>query len=127
MGRTRHGLVLALVLGLGHSSRAGATLYTTVAPCPMCLAGSYWANIGQIYYAVSTPESGKMGFPDGVMFKDFARPPGQRTMPVVRAPLGGKARRILDDWFRDAAHRRGFEHLRSQLSVKRLYDAHGAQ
>lgn len=53
---------------------AGADLYTTGMPCPMCLGAIQWANIEHLFYGCSLEENSKVGFRDslfaqGIPFK----------------------------------------------------------
>ena len=36
------------------------TLYSTIEPCFMCMGGVFWANIGNIKYAMAEPELNRM-------------------------------------------------------------------
>jgi tRNA(adenine34) deaminase len=53
---TAHGVLLAVTAACrtrGSSMLQGATLYTTVAPCRMCLEAAKWAEVGRLVYAVA--------------------------------------------------------------------------
>lgn len=50
----------------------GCVLYTTAAPCPMCLGGILWANIGKVYYGCTVEDTDRVGFRDG-RFYDYLR------------------------------------------------------
>jgi len=124
---TAHAEVVAIrdaAKTLGRPDLGGAHLYTTVAPCPMCLASSMWANVGKIHYAVSTDEADRLGFPDRVMFKDFQRRPEDRTLKTQR--IGRQdIKNVLDSWFEQPRNQRSFGYLHKQKSIKDLY-ARGA-
>ena len=65
---------------------AGATLYTLYAPsrpCPMCLAAAYWAHVGRIVYACTRDDAAAIGFDDAVLYREIARGPGERRVPMV--------------------------------------------
>lgn len=49
---------------------SGCELYTTSAPCPMCLGAIQWANIKQIYRGCTIEDAEKIGFRDKVFFEN---------------------------------------------------------
>jgi len=115
----------------------GATLYTSVAPCPMCRAVSYWANVGKTYYGISSDESLGYGFPDRAMFTDFAQPESEQVMPLGPLPqtdaadsaaaeeVNQAARTVLDDYFADAENWDLFDGFHRWSHVPGLYEASG--
>lgn len=54
----------ACVRFASHRLPAGCQLYASAEPCPMCFAASFWAGIGQIYFAVPSQVQSKYGFGD---------------------------------------------------------------
>lgn len=64
---TCHGEIVAIrkaEKALGTYDLSGCELYTTGAPCPMCLAAVLWANIGKVYYGCTIEDNAKIGFRD---------------------------------------------------------------
>lgn len=49
---------------LGTYDLSGCTLYTTAAPCPMCLGAILWSNIEMVYYGCNVDDSEAIGFRD---------------------------------------------------------------
>jgi len=41
---------------------AGARLYSTCEPCPMCLSACHWAQINEIYYGAGIEDAARFGF-----------------------------------------------------------------
>src|SRR5262245_35692447 len=63
----------------------GCTLYTTAAPCPMCVAAAYWAGIERIYYSATVEDTLNYGQADNrFLYKELALPPEQRQIPLTR-------------------------------------------
>ena len=64
---TEHGeidAIRAAERALGTIDLSGCTLYTTAAPCSMCLAACLWANVEHVYYGCSLKDSAAIGFRD---------------------------------------------------------------
>ena len=62
-----HGEIQA-IRDAGHNLNSydlsGCTLYTTGAPCPMCLFACLWANVDQVYYGCTHEDNSSIGFRD---------------------------------------------------------------
>lgn len=58
----------------GDFSLAGATLYTSCEPCPLCLSAALWARIDRIVYAADRDDAAAGGFDDRAFYELFARP-----------------------------------------------------
>jgi guanine deaminase len=48
---------------------AGAILYTTCYPCPMCLGACIWANIKTVYYGSTPQDAEAIGFRDDFIYR----------------------------------------------------------
>lgn len=75
----------------------GSELYTTLEPCPMCLAGVYWAKVGIVYFANSSRDAREAGFDDNFILQELTRAPEARRIPTVSAP-SADALRVLREW-----------------------------
>ena len=82
---------------LGTFSLEGAVMYTSCEPCPMCLAAAYWAHISRIYYANTTDDASAIGFDDGYLYEELARPAANRSLPCERV-ASEEARAVFDEW-----------------------------
>lgn len=69
---------------LGDFSLHGCDLYASCEPCPMCLAAIYWSGIDRVVYAASTEDAEAAGFDDALIYRELARPPEKRRLPMVR-------------------------------------------
>ncbi len=81
---TAHAEVNAIRLAcskLGVFSLAGAELYTSCEPCPMCLAAAYWAGVSKIYYGNTREDAKGVNFDDSFIYDQIPLAPTQRTIP----------------------------------------------
>jgi tRNA(Arg) A34 adenosine deaminase TadA len=59
----------------------GCILYTSSAPCPMCLATAYWAGLDGIVFGANVADSKKYGgFDDAFIYEQFIKPPDSRSI-----------------------------------------------
>lgn len=71
----------------GDFSLAGATLYTSCEPCPLCVSASLWARLDRVVFAADRHDAARGGFDDREFYELFGRDPG--TWPTrVEAGLG---------------------------------------
>jgi guanine deaminase len=73
---TAHAEVLAIRRAcqvVGDFSLAGATLYTSCEPCPLCLSATLWARIDRIVYAADRHDAARGGFDDLEFYELFDR------------------------------------------------------
>lgn len=65
-------------------------LYASGEPCPMCLGASYWASVGEIFYACSKQDAhDAVQFPDPIkeFFPDQQLSPEKRTVPFIQKKI----------------------------------------
>ncbi len=89
---TAHGEVVAIRNAcqvLGDFSLAGATLYSSCEPCPLCLAAALWSRVDRVVYAASRAHAAAAGFDDEVFAHLFHTPPTQWPTPVTALDLPG--------------------------------------
>lgn len=68
---------------VGSFKLAGATLYTSAEPCPMCAAAAYWAGIERVFYAATCEDALQYGdFDDTMIYAELRKPVGERSMPA---------------------------------------------
>ncbi|MFH9980919.1 nucleoside deaminase [Streptomyces sp. NPDC017179] len=60
----------------------GCSIYTSGAPCPMCMSAIYWARIEAVYYSCDWKATQAIGFSDDFQYEDFQRPPDQRSISL---------------------------------------------
>jgi guanine deaminase len=56
----------------GDFSLAGATLYASCEPCPMCLAAALWSRVDRIVHAADRHDAARGGFDDLAFYELFA-------------------------------------------------------
>ena len=97
---TAHAEIIAIrgacqTLGAFHLN--GCEIYTSCEPCPMCLSAIYWARIDKIYYANTRSDASNIGFDDGELYKELAKPMSDRTMPMEQL-LRDEALSVFQEW-----------------------------
>jgi guanine deaminase len=82
---------------IGDFSLAGATLYASCEPCPMCLASAYWARISRIVFANTRAEAAAIGFDDAFIYDEIPLDPEKRSVPAVHCPTP-EAKAVFEAW-----------------------------
>jgi guanine deaminase len=78
-------------------SLAGASIYTSCEPCPMCLAAIYWARIGTIFFANTRQDAASIGFDDDFIYREIPLPHDLRAIPISQL-LQEEAILIFNEW-----------------------------
>ena len=81
---TAHAEVVAIrraCTAIGDFSLAGATLYTSCEPCPLCLSAALWARVDRVVFAADRDDAARGGFDDREFYELFAR--DRATWPVT--------------------------------------------
>lgn len=76
---------------------AGAVIYASSEPCPMCLASILWARIGRIVYANDRNVAASVGFDDTFFYEQLALPESQRAVPSSQVQVSGAAL-LFSEW-----------------------------
>ncbi|EMY35177.1 guanine deaminase GuaD [Arthrobacter crystallopoietes BAB-32] len=67
---------------LGTFSLAGASLYSSCEPCPLCLSAALWSRLERVYFAADRHDAARVGFDDAA-FYDYIQGRGEASlMPV---------------------------------------------
>ncbi len=59
-------------------------IYTSCEPCPMCLGAIYWARIKKVYYGNTKQDAARIGFDDGFIYEELAKPLHERSVSFVQ-------------------------------------------
>lgn len=97
---TAHAEVVAIrqaCASLGRFDLAGAEIYTSCEPCPMCLSAIYWARLDRIWYANDRADAARIGFDDALIYREVALAPPERRVPMTRL-LDAEARAAFEAW-----------------------------
>lgn len=78
-------------------SLAGAAIYASSEPCPMCLAAIYWARIDSIVFASDRTVAARAGFDDSKFYDELARDPAARAVAVRQVELP-EGIALFDEW-----------------------------
>ncbi|MGH3940669.1 MAG: nucleoside deaminase [Pseudonocardiaceae bacterium] len=81
----------------GDFSLAGATLYASCEPCPLCLAAALWARVDRVAYAADRHDAARGGFDDREFHDLFARDRATWPMRVEALAVPGSAE-PFDTW-----------------------------
>lgn len=100
---TAHAEMMALRAAgprLGRHLMRDAVMYSSSEPCPMCLAGCYWAEIPRVVYAASSVDVATYGFEDLRYYRELARPAHERSLrgEAVDGPVRETAVAVLRAW-----------------------------
>jgi tRNA(Arg) A34 adenosine deaminase TadA len=99
---TAHAEVMAMreaCRALGQVSLAGAVLYSSCEPCPMCLAASYWARISRIVYGATQHDAARGGFDDAAFYQQMQLPEDKRNVPMTSV-YRAEAALIFHKWMK---------------------------
>ena len=73
---TAHAEVVAIraaCQAVGDFSLAGATLYTSCEPCPLCISAALWARVDRVVFAADRDDAARGGFDDREFYELFTR------------------------------------------------------
>lgn len=83
-------------------SLAGATMYASCEPCPLCLAAALWARVSRVVYAADRRDAARSGFDDAVFHDVISFRGGTDLLEVVHVSVPG-AQRPFEAWLSNPA------------------------
>lgn len=78
-------------------SLAGAEIYTSCEPCPMCLAAIYWARIEKIYYGNTRADAAFIKFDDDFIYTEIPKKIQDRKIPMEQCGHA-EAYEVFKEW-----------------------------
>ncbi|WP_285723902.1 nucleoside deaminase [Psychromicrobium xiongbiense] len=94
--------IRAACASLGTFSLAGATLYTSCEPCPLCVSASLWARLDRVVFAADRHDAARGGFDDLEFYELFTR--DRSTWPtLVESARPENAAEPFDAWLANSA------------------------
>ncbi len=100
---TAHAEVVAIrdaCLRLGSFELAGATVFASCEPCPMCWGAIHWARCGRVVYANDAAAAAAIDFDDALLVDELRQPVDRRSIPAVQVPSPA-ARAVFEEWASD--------------------------
>jgi tRNA(Arg) A34 adenosine deaminase TadA len=76
--------IRAACAGLGRFDLAGAGIYTSCEPCPMCMAAIYWARLDRVHYANTRRDAAAIEFDDDRIYRELALEPSKRSVVMTQ-------------------------------------------
>lgn len=77
---------------------AGATLYCSCEPCPMCLGALLWARIGRVVFAAGQEDAAAAGFDDKAFYEEASLPWGDRGAVTFEQQEREAGVAVLEAW-----------------------------
>lgn len=82
---------------IGDFVLAGATIYASCEPCPMCLGAILWARIDRLVYANSRDQAAETGFSDAAFWAEVRTWPAARMLICEHRPQAS-AEAVFAGW-----------------------------
>jgi tRNA(Arg) A34 adenosine deaminase TadA len=81
---------------------AGATIYSSCEPCPMCLGAILWARLDRLVYANTQADAAAIGFDDAAFWQNVKHWPHADGLRCAHLPSEA-ARAVFAEWHADPA------------------------
>ncbi len=98
---TAHAEVMAIRAAcqtVGDFSLAGATLYTSCEPCPLCLSAALWSRLDRVVFTANRHDAAEGGFDDSAFYAMFEQPSSEWQHPSVDEVRTEDAVAPFDAW-----------------------------
>ena len=101
LDQTAHAEVMAIRAAcqtIGDFSLAGATLYTSCEPCPLCLSAALWSRLDRVVFTANRHDAAEGGFDDSAFYAMFEQPSSEWQHPSVDEVRTEDAVAPFDAW-----------------------------
>ncbi len=85
---------------LGSIRLAGATMYSTCEPCPMCFSACHWARVERVVFGARIADAQRCGFNELQISAETMRRLGESPIELVGECLRSEVLVQMDDWVR---------------------------
>ena len=85
---------------LGGYDLAGAVIYSTTEPCPMCFSAIHWARIGEIRFGTAIADVAALGFNEMPLSNELLARLGKSPVRLRPGFLREECLALLRDWDR---------------------------
>jgi guanine deaminase len=84
---------------------AGATIYSSTEPCPMCFSAIHWAGMKRIVYGATIADAARAGFSElSISNFDMKRLAGS-PVEIVSGVMAEEAKELFERWLADPKRR----------------------
>ncbi|MCL5875565.1 MAG: nucleoside deaminase [Candidatus Dependentiae bacterium] len=87
-------------------SLAGAIIYSTCEPCPMCFSACHWAGISKIYYGTSIADAAVVGFRELEISNITMKQLSNSSIEIYPGLLKEESQKLFDEWFAKLSHKK---------------------
>lgn len=79
-------------------SLAGATIYSTTEPCPMCFSACHWAGVKRIVFGATISDAQRAGFRELTISNQRMKSLGGATMELMPRFMRGECVALFDEF-----------------------------
>ena len=83
---------------LGSIDLAGTTCYSTLEPCPMCLAALHWARVDRVVFGAAILDAQKAGFNEMTIPAEMMADLGGSHLEVQGGLMADECVALFDEW-----------------------------
>ena len=98
---TAHAVVMALreaARKVGRDRLRDVTIFSTVEPCPMCMAALHWARVDTVYYGASIADAATAGFNELQLPAAELLHIGKSRLKLIPGVLTEECKQLFVEW-----------------------------